>query len=138
MKYLSNYTEKAQSQLFEELGVFFAFNEEQLKEGLDKNRHILKDGEKFVHCGSMGMIMPRSSIEPFETRHASLIKEAQALDLAENGREGILERELGNYEIGYAYDGIDDPNFRDGISGYGFSEDEIKTAYRKHMANTEY
>ena len=55
-----------------------------------------------------------------------------------NGRSGVLQRELMNYEIGLSWEGINDLNFRDGIKGYDFTEEEIKYEYNKHMEENEY
>ena len=137
MPYLSDYIEQEQTKLMEELGVFFAFSEEQFKDGVAKNKHLLPEGTKWAAMGA-GMYMPSSNVDAFMRRHDQLVKKGIARDLAENGREGVLDRELANYEIGYSWDGHHDPNFRDGIKGYGFTEEEIQQAYKTHMANNEY
>lgn len=137
MKYLSDYTQEAQTKLFEELGVFFAFDDKQFEEGVEKNKHLKPEGTKWSSIG-MGCYLPSVNLEKFNERMEANTAEAIKQDLAENGREGVLERELGNYEIGYAWDGVHDMNFRSGIDGYGFTEEEIATAYKKHMATHEY
>lgn len=137
MKYLQDYIEKEQTELFNELGVFFAFSKDQFDEGARKNRDKKPEGTKWANCGA-GMFMPTVNVDEFIERHDALHKKAIEKDLAENGREGVLERELANYEIGYCYDGPNDRNFRDGIKGYGFTEDEISQAYKKHIENNEY
>ena len=38
MKYLQDYQEEKQTQLFNQFGVFFAFSKVQLNEGFDKNK----------------------------------------------------------------------------------------------------
>lgn len=137
MKYLSDYIEKEQTKLLDELGVFFAFSDEQFKEGVAKYGHLKPEGTKWSSFGA-GMYMPSVNVDEFEKRHNELSKAGREQDLAENGRSGVLQRELGNYEIGLSFDGINDPNFRDGIDGYGFTEEEIKAEYKKHMQEVEY
>lgn len=134
MKYLSDYTNEAQSKLFEELGVFFAFTDEQFDEGAEKYAHLKPEGTKWASLGA-GMYMPKVNVDEFIKRHDSLVKEAIKLDLSENGREGVLQREMGNYEVGYS--GMDE-NFHDAIRDYGFSEEEILEQYKIHMENNEY
>lgn len=137
MKYLSDYTEEAQTALFEELGVFFAFSTEQFEEGKKKFGHLKHADEKWASMG-MGMYLPSHNADECVRRLNNIQKEGIEKDLAENGREGVLQRELGNYEIGLSWEGINDTNFRNGISGYGFTEEEIKAAYKKHMEENEY
>ena len=137
MKYLSDYIEAEQSALIKELGVFFAFSNAQFEEGVAENGHLKPEGTKWSSMGA-GMYLPSVNVEEFMLRHKALHKSGIAKDLAENGREGVLERELGNYEIGLAWEGHRDRNFRDGIEGYGFTEQEIEAAYKKHMETHEY
>lgn len=137
MPYLSDYTEKEQTKLFEELGVFFAFSTEQFKEGADKYGHLKPEGTKWAQLDG-GMFMPTVNVDEFWKRHKGIVDKGIKQDLEENGRSGVLQRELGNYEIGLSYDGHRDPNFRDGIKGYGFTEEEIKAEYKKHMEENEY
>lgn len=135
--YLSDYVETEQSALLKKYGVFFAFSNEQFEEGVEKNKHLKPEGTKWASLGA-GMYMPSVNVDQFMKEHGECMQRGIEKDLAENGREGVLERELGNYEIGLAWDGFNDPNFRNGISGYDFTEEEIKAAYAKHMATHEY
>lgn len=137
MKYLSDYIKEEQTSLFDELGVFFAFSNEQFDEGAAKHAEKRPEGTKWAHLGA-GMYMPSVNVDEFVKRHEQTVKSGIERDLKENGREGVLSRELGNYEIGYAYGGHKDINFRDAIEDYGFTEQEIVTAYNKHMEENEY
>lgn len=137
MKYLQDYTEEAQTKLFEELGVFFAFDDKQFQEGKEKYGHLKPEGTKWASLG-MGVFMPSVHVDDFIKRHNEVVKEAIKLDLAENGREGVLQRELGNYEIGLCFEGKDDLSFRDAIKDYGFTEVEINVQYQLHMEQNEY
>lgn len=137
MKYLSDYVEEEQSSLIKELGAFFAFSDKQFEEGVAENKDKLLAGEKWASMG-MGMYIPKHNADVFVKRHAECIQKGIKQDLADNGRSGVLQRELMNYEIGLSWDGVDDPNFRGGIEGYGFTEEEVQSEYKKHMATHEY
>lgn len=137
MKYLSDYLDEENTKLFEELGVFFAFSNEQAEEGMAKYGHLKPEGTKWSHLGA-GMYLPSVNVDTFIERHKALVTGGIKKDLEENGRSGVLQRELGNYEIGLAWDGHKDPNFRDAIKGYGFTEEEIEAEYHKHMQEVEY
>lgn len=129
MKYLQDYIQDKQTALFDELGVFFAFSKEQFEEGVEKHGDKKPEGTKWASMG-MGMYLPSVNVDEFIKRHKKIAAEGIKQDLAENGRSGVLQRELANYEVDYTGD-IHDPNFRDGISGYDFTEEEILTEYKK-------
>ena len=135
IKYLSDYTKEAQATIFKELDVMFAFSDKQLEEAMAERG--ITDRSTLTSLGA-GLIIPKQNVKEFKERMDKAIKTAVAQDLAENGRAGVLERELGNYEIGYSFNRWHDENFRAAIDGYGFTEDEIKNAYYLHMENTEY
>ena len=135
MKYLTDYTKDAQSALFKELHVMFAFSDDQLIEAMAE--HNITDKKSLVSLGA-GLILPRDNVKEFMARLEEIVAAAVVLDLAENGRDGVLERELGNHEIGYSFNGYRDQNFQDSISDYGFTPDEIKAAYYTHMEEHEY
>lgn len=137
MKYLSDYVQDAQSALFEETGTFFAFNEKQFIEGEEKYGHLKPEYTKWASLG-MGMYCPSVMVDKLTEGLKDINKRGIEQDLAENGRNGVLQRELMNYEIGLAWEGMYDQNFRDAIKDYGFTEEEIETNYKKHMAETDY
>ena len=56
-----NYIEQKQSELFEQLGVFFAFNKSQWEEGLEKAGGIEKQG-KYTNVGH-GMLCPKKNMK---------------------------------------------------------------------------
>lgn len=137
MKYLSDYVQEEQTKLFEELGAFFAFGIEQFEEGKKKYGHLKPEGTKWADLGA-GMIVPSVNADKLIAGLEDIHKRGIEKDLAENGREGVLQRELGNYEIGLSWEGHRDQNFRSGIEGYGFTEEEIVTQYNKHIEENEY
>lgn len=137
MKYLQDYIQEEQTKLFDELGVFFAFNNEQFEEGVEKHKDKKPADTKWASCGA-GMYMPSVNVSEFIKRHEAIAKAGYEQDLKENGRSKVLQRELGNYEIGLSWEGHRDENFRSAIRGYGFTEEEIQREYRKHMEENEY
>ena len=96
MKYLSDYMEAKQTALFNETGTFFAFSDKQFKEQYT-------EGIKYVSLGS-GMITPKENANKvIETLH-KIHKKAMKEDLKDNGIQGVIQRELENYEVYYTND----------------------------------
>jgi hypothetical protein len=135
MKSLQDYIADATTALFEDIGVFFAFNQQQLLEGIEQYKHKLGEGEKFVRM-SMGMILPKTKVDEFCNRYENIVKEGIALDIAENGAYQIIRRELDNHEYNYCRDLEPTVN---ALSGYGFPIEQIKAAthgisyYKRHF-----
>lgn len=101
MKYLSDYTEAAQTKMFKEQGVFFAFSKKQFEEGC-KKVNAIKDN-KVTSLGNGTYCLSKNVdvvINEFEKIHKNGIK----LDIEENGIEGIIKRELNNHEAYYTGD----------------------------------
>jgi len=133
MKYLSHYTEAAQTAVFEKLGVFFAFNQQQLAEGLEriKSAGILLEGEKVGSLDS-GIYCPRKNVDQFIAEIDTIHEQGVAADIAENGIKAIIHRELGNHEAQITGD-LDDTI--DALNGYGISDKEIQKEYRSFYDN---
>lgn len=95
MKYLSDYTEQAQTKLFEDCGVFFAFSKKQFEEGCEK---VGASGDNKVSSFGHGGYVLNKNFDIFlagmENINALGIKQ----DIEENGIEAIIQRELANYE----------------------------------------
>lgn len=102
MKYLQDYLTEKQSKLFEKYGVFFAFNNDQWDEAVDKTI----DKKDYSHIMS-GMYCPTKNAAEFIVEHALVVKAAVEEDIAENGLNLIIRRELSNHECYYTGD-IDD------------------------------
>lgn len=96
MKYLQDYQEEKQTALFNETGAFFAFSLSQLNEAK-------KEGVKYVSLGG-GLICPKENVEKLDTGLETIYREAIAQDIAENGDEAIIKRELYNHESFYDWD----------------------------------
>jgi uncharacterized membrane-anchored protein len=118
MKYLSDYIEAKQTELFRRLGTFFAFSNKQFKE-----QH--KEGVKYVNMG-MGMLTPKDTVEELINELDRIYAEGIEQDLAENGKDGVIERELYNHEAFYVHS-ID--STVDALSGYPITVDEIKAVF---------
>ncbi len=125
MKYLQDYQEKRQTELFTKLGTFFCFSPKQFNEGR-------KDGVKYSNLGA-GMVTPDGTeIELLETLDTIYI-ESIALDIKENGIKGVIERELYNHEAFYTRDIT---STVEELAHYPITRDEIMLAF-KHIINTE-
>jgi hypothetical protein len=96
MKYLHDYLEDAQTKLFEEYGVIFAFSKTQFNE----SRQI---GVEYVLLDS-GMLCPKGNEIDFLNQHETVVEQGISADIEENGKRKIIERELGNYECFYSQD----------------------------------
>ena len=90
MKYLSDYMNEAQTELFNNTGAFFAFGNTQFDEQK-------KNGVKYAHLGA-GLICPVKNIEQIITGLKTIIENAIRQDVSEDGAEKIIEREYFNYE----------------------------------------
>jgi hypothetical protein len=118
MKYLSDYTQQAQTDLFDELGVFFAFSNQQFEEAR-------KQDIEYVSLG-MGMIVPENNAKSLVERLVEIQKEGIKQDIAENGKDAIIRRELFNHECFYTHDITD---CVETLKEYGYSHDNIFQVY---------
>ena len=122
MKYLTNYIEDAQTKAFEKVGAFFAFSDKQFNEQK-------VEGIKYVHIGA-GLICPKGGskalMDELDKVHAAGI----AQDLAENGKKGIIHRELGNHEYSITYS-IEDTFYA--LEGYGITREEIQAEGKAYL-----
>lgn len=118
MKYLSDYTQQAQTDLFDELGVFFAFSNQQFEEAR-------KQGIEYVSLG-MGMIVPECNAKSLVERLVDIQKEGIKQDIAENGKHAIIRRELFNHECFYTGDVWD---CVEKLEEYGYRYDDIYQVY---------
>lgn len=90
MKHLSDYTEAAQTELYNKTGAFWAFGSEQLAESK-------KPGVIYKQFNG-GLFVPENEAREFVRGYASLIKNGIDADIKENGLRAIIRRELFNYE----------------------------------------
>ena len=122
MKYLSEYTEEATTKLLDDNGAFFAFSKKQLDEQK-------KEGVEYVSM-SVGMICPKENAQTIYDGLNSILDEGIKLDLAENGKKGVIHRELGNHEYSYTYDISDTVS---SLSCYGITAEEVQAEARNYL-----
>ena len=119
MKTLSDYTESLQTQLFHDTGAFFAFSTKQFYEK--------KEGGVKYKTMSHGLICPHDKVDELSEGLEQIIKQGIKEDLEENGKDAIIQRELGNYECQITNDITD---VIDALEDYGITEAEIKEGYK--------
>lgn len=131
MKYLSNYTENLQTELFNSAGAFFAFSQKQFDEKAVK-------AVKYASLGS-GMICPKVNIDALINGLDSINTNGIAADIAENGIKPIIHRELANHEAQITGD-IDDTVAK--LADYpGITRELIQgeyPAYFQHCVDNDY
>ena len=124
MKYLNEYTEEATTKLLDDNGAFFAFSKSQLDEQK-------KEGVEYVRM-SMGMICPKENAQTIYVGLSSILFKGIAADLAENGRKGVIRRELGKHEYSYTYDISDTVG---ALSWYGITAEEVQAEARPYLVD---
>ena len=125
MKYLQDYMDKGQDKLFKDKKVFFAFNKEQLDEGIKK--HKIK-GVKLVSMGS-GMYCPKTNAGQVLQSLDEIYRAGIEQDIKENGLEKIILRELRNHEAFYVGD-IEDTKRK--LMDYPITKEKIIEVYYKY------
>ncbi|MEP2469940.1 DUF7659 family protein [Ekhidna sp.] len=126
MKYLSDYMNDKQSKLFKQTGAFFAFSQNQFDEQK-------KEGIKYTSIPG-GMICPKENVETLLNGLTKIHKEGIEQDIAENGIDKIIIRELYNYECFYTRDYSDVISH---LKSYDITEEQIKKAFYKEAPNAE-
>lgn len=124
MKYLSDYTQEAQSKILKKYNAFFAFSQEQFNKAK-------KEGLKYIARGA-GLYHEAGKSKEFDKDWANVIAEGIKQDLKENGKEKIINRELENYECYYTGDVTEAVYY---VSDYGITEQEVIEVYRKNKDN---
>jgi hypothetical protein len=124
MKTLSNYIADEQTALFKKHKAFFAFNEGQLIEGRLENN--IDDNTELVQIAS-GMLCPKENRRALRDEHADIIKRGIAQDIADNGIDAIIERELANHEAYYTGELEDTAQ---SLSGYDMTYEDIQRVYK--------
>ena len=119
MKYLSDYMQDRQTALFEKTNTFFAFSQEQF----DKKK---KPGIKYTSCGQ-GMICESRYVKELKEGLDLIYKESIIQDLKENGKVGVITRELHNHEAGYTME-IDQTV--DKLEDYPITTEEIFNVFK--------
>ena len=120
-----NYTQTMHTELFNRLGVFFAFSSKQLEESS-------VEGVKYESLGG-GMIAPVGVAGELAKELAAISAESIRLNLETYGKTGIIRRELFNYETFYTGDIAD---CADAVARFGITKEEVQKVY-DHIRTTE-
>lgn len=123
MKYFSDYTQDLQTNLFNEVGAFFAYSDKQFNEAK-------KDGLKYVSLG-YGLICPVGKEDYIMEQLESIQKKGIEQDIKENGIEAIILRELANHEANITYS-IDDT--KEALDGYDIKEELILDVFKNKFS----
>ena len=124
MKYLQDYMEKKQTDLFKKTGSFFAFSIKQFNEQK-------KEGMKYINMGR-GMLTEQGNEKELIEGLDKIYQKAIKQDLKENGKDKIILRELLNHEAFYVHC-IEDTVRK--LADYeGRSEADISKVYSKNVA----
>lgn len=126
MNSLSDYTQSLQTNLFAQLGAFFAFGQSQFEEKRE-------EGVQYVSLSS-GLVVPKENANALVNGLKEITTKGIAQDLEENGREAIIRRELNNYECHYVRCISD---CVEALEAYGITQEEIKSVYNEMLCNDE-
>lgn len=120
MKYLSEYLDDKVSAIMSEFGCFFAFSSKQFAE-----KKV--EGVKYSSFSS-GMICPTEYCSEVDSRIREAISTAIKEDIADNGEEAVIRRELINHEA--TYTGSINSTL-DALAGYGVSKEQVAKQLKK-------
>ena len=123
MKYLADIMEERQSKLFKNYKVFFAFNNEQFKQGMEENQ--IQNNTKMVSMGA-GMYCPKNYANKVIHDLDIIYKESIIKDMKQ-GKEKVILRELQNHECFYTGDPTD---CIEKLTDYPITKEEIYNIYR--------
>jgi hypothetical protein len=97
-------TEKEMDKIIEECGAFFAFNEEQLKAGIEKNKEKIlksKEGKYLITTLENGLIIPLQYSEKFVEQFIKTGEEGTKRIQKEIPERVLLREALINHEATY-------------------------------------
>jgi len=122
MKYLTHYTEEATTKALRKAGAFFAFSDKQFNE--QAGGRDIKD-----YCSiGMGLICPKDTATELSKDLNAGMQAGIKQDIAENGLEAIIKRELENHEASYT-GSIE--NTVEALGAYPITEAEILAVFNK-------
>lgn len=126
MKYLQDYINDSQTAVIDKAGAFFAFSDKQYEEQKSPD----KDKLDYTHLFG-GLICPKDTAKQLLIDLAEVHKVGIEQDIAENGIEGIIKRELNNYE---AYYTRDITSTVEALEPYGITEDQVRKIFHNQNA----
>lgn len=117
MNYLSDYTGPLITAALNRAGAFFAFSDQQFQE----QRDPLRDNLTYRSLGA-GLICPKENAAALMAEIEAAAKAGREQDVKENGRAGVIRRELANHECTYSGSAHEAMEV---LAEYGFAEDEV-------------
>lgn len=101
-KHLGTAAEKETQKLHDKVGLFWAFGDDQFKEGLKKieDNGILSKGDKLTSIG-MGGYLPSKNVKEFIEEGEQIYQKTALMLKQEHGRTALIEFELANHECRY-------------------------------------
>lgn len=120
---LSTIMQQAQTDLFEKYGVFFAFSNEQV--AAQK-----VEGVEYCSMGG-GMICPKEHADIVYKSLGEIYRNGIATDVAQNGIDKVILRELYNHESFYIGS---TSNCADALADYPCTREDISRVYKEHYA----
>ena len=118
--------EQKQSKLMQEVRLFWAFSNDQLREGIQKIQ--LQEGEKLVSIGAGGYL-PKGNVDTFINGMEAITKEYKAAIKSNKLRVKLIAYQLANHECYYTGD-IEPALYS---LGDEFTRDEVITVYRANF-----
>lgn len=115
VKSLSEYMEKAQTDLFRECGAFFAFGQQQFDEKKE-------EGVKYVSLGS-GMICPKANAKKLCNGLDAIYEQAVEQRKKDYTKEQIIDHCIWNYEAFYNWDFS---RVVETMKGYGYTAADVQ------------
>jgi len=133
MKYLNNYVQDEQTKLFDKTGTFFAFGNDQFVKGIEKNVKPLGLSKpvKITDCGA-GMFTPSVNYKELADGLKNINTAGIKQDIAENGINNIIHRELANHECQISMDITDAV---EKLEDYGITRKQIREQWKVFFNN---
>ncbi|MBD3587514.1 MULTISPECIES: DUF7659 family protein [Salinimonas] len=118
---MTAFIQEKQTELFNELGVFFAFTNEQFEERK-------APGVEYCTVLGAGDCVPKLKAKEFSDRLKVIHEEGRAKEIAEKGIDQIIEEQLVNHECFYTGD---IGNAVHALAGYGVTHLKVAEIYGK-------
>lgn len=127
MKTLAHYLDDGLRELYKEYEAFTAFSTARFHE-------MKQDGLSYVKIGA-GVFCPKDVSTEFIEKLNKHKSESRKRDIAENGKDGVILRELINFNCYFTGDHT--PAF-EAVESYGITEDEVIMVFEDEAPNYDY
>lgn len=118
---MSQFIQEQQTQLFNRLGVIFAFSKKQFDEAK-------KEGVEYVSVLGVGELVPKEHAKELVEELNKIHVEGRAKELAEKGIDKIIEEALSNHECFYTWD-LDDAFAS--LEPYGVTAEQVIAVFNR-------